>query len=130
MMNTLRHSLKHNQLYLLIGLLAIARGLIFYQERQFFYYPPQFSWLMNSPWFDLTIVAFGLFLVIYVLIPYKNNALTGILLAVIASLIGLVAIIEIEHYIFAGAIKLAQNAVSNLFIICVILWTARHRSKV
>ncbi|MBU5980028.1 hypothetical protein EFP68_01250 [Lactobacillus helveticus] len=110
--------------------MAIAKGLIFYQERQFFYYPPQFSYLMNSPWFDLMIVAFGLVLVIYALIPYKNNALTGILLAVIASLIGLVTIIELEHYVFAGAIKLAQNIVSNLFIICVILWTARHHSKV
>lgn len=85
---------------------------------------------MNATWFDLAIVLFGLILVIYILIPYKNNALTGVLLAAIASLIGLVAIIELEHYIFAGAIKLAQNVVSNFFIICVILWTARHRSKV
>lgn len=85
---------------------------------------------MNATWFDLTIASFGLILVIYVLIPYANNALTGFLLAVIASLIGLVTIIEVEHYIFADAIKLAQNIASNIFIICIIVWTARHRSKV
>lgn len=84
---------------------------------------------MNATWFDLAIVLFGLILVVYVVIPYNNNALTGFLLAVIASLISLVTIIELEHYIFADAIKLAQNVASNLFIIGIILWTARHRSK-
>lgn len=121
--------IKQNSLYIIIGMLAIFRGLIFYEERQFFFYPPEFSWLMNSPWFDLTITLSGILLIAYVLSAWNNNKVLGILLGLIAALIALVAIIELEHFLLAGQIKLAQNIASNLFIIAIIMWTARHCSK-
>lgn len=128
-MKNLAYRVKHNSLYIIIGLLAIARGLIFYDERQFFFYPPVISWLMNSPIFDLAISFSGLALIIFVLSKSHNNKVLGWLMGIVVGLFGLVAIIELEHCIFAGQIKLAQNVVSNLFVIGVILWTARHRSK-
>lgn len=128
-MKQLVYRLKANSLYILIGILAVVRGQIFYEERQFFFYPPEFSWLMNSPWFDLAMVVSGILLIAYALSSMKSNFILGVLMAIIAGLIGLVAIIELEHCVFAGQIKLAQNVASNLFIIAVIMWTARHRSK-
>lgn len=125
----MKKRLKHNVLYILIGILAIARGLIFYTERQFFFYPPQFTWLMNSPWFDGAMILSGTILIIYIIQPKECNLLLGILLGIIAGLLVLVAIIEIEHLIFAGQVKLAQNIASNLFIVAIIMWVARHRSK-
>lgn len=128
-MNKLLERIKHNDIYLLIGLLAIARGLIFYQERSFFFYPPQFTWLMNNKYFYIALMIAGALLIAYVLSDFYVNKILGTLLGVIAGILVVIVCIEIEHITGAYQIKLEQNVASNIFIICIILWTARHCSK-
>lgn len=121
--------IKNNLIYLLIGLLAFGKGLIFFEERQFFFFPPQWTWLMNNAIFDSLMMLSGLALIIYTLIPYKSDRVLGIILALVAFCFVIIVGIEWEHVVFASQIKLKENIASNLFTIGIIFWTARHCDK-
>lgn len=125
----LHHQVKNNILYLIISALIFSKGLGFYLNRRFFFYPPQFAWLMNNVYLDYCMMLAGVVLFLYVCSQYSNNRVLGILLALITAMLAIITCIEIEHVIFAGEIEFVQNAISNTAIIGFILWTARHYSK-
>lgn len=128
-LNQLYQQVKNNILYLIISVLIFSKGLGFYLNRRFFFYPPQFAWLMNNVYLDYAMMIVGVALLVYVCQPSSNNFILGVLLAIITVLLAIITCIEIEHVIFAGEIEFVQNAISNSAIIGFILWTARHYSK-
>lgn len=128
-MRQLLQRLNNNSLYVIISLLIFGKGLGFYLNRKFFFYPPQFAWLMNNVFLDYSMMIAGIGLLVYVCLPSNNNFVLGVLLAIITVLLAIITCIEIEHVIFAGEIEFVQNAISNSAIIGFILWTARHYSK-
>lgn len=128
-LNQLYHQVKNNILYLIIGTLIFSKGLSFYLNRRFFFYPPQLAWLMNNVFLNYAMMTVGIALLVYVCLPSNNNFVLGVLLAIITVLLAIITCIEIEHVIFAGEIELVQNVISNSAIIGFILWTARHYSK-
>lgn len=129
MWKDLKNRAKLNIVYILIGLLVFVKGWVFFRERNFFFFPPQWTWLMNNALFDGLMMATGLGLIILALVPYQNNKLLGILLSLIAAMLVIIICIEWEHVIFASQIKLEENIASNLFIVAAIVWTARHLDK-
>lgn len=128
-LSKLYNQVKNNNLYLIIGTLIFLKGLGFCLNRKFFFYPPQFAWLMNNVFLDYSMMIAGIGLLVYVCLPSNNNFVLGVLLAIITVLLAIITCIEIEHVIFAGEIEFVQNAISNSAIIGFILWTARHYSK-
>ncbi|MBW0437295.1 hypothetical protein KDZ21_03460 [Lactobacillus crispatus] len=128
-MRQLLQRLNNNSLYVIISLLIFGKGLGFCLNRKFFFYPPQFAWLMNNVFLDYSMMIAGIGLLVYVCLPSNNNFVLGVLLAIITVLLAIITCIEIEHVIFAGEIEFVQNAISNSAIIGFILWTARHYSK-
>ena len=128
-LNQLYHQVKNNILYLIIGTLIFSKGLGFYLNHRFFFYPPQLAWLMNNVFLNYTMMTVGIALLVYVCLPSNNNFVLGVLLAIITVLLAIITCIEIEHVIFAGEIEFVQNVISNSAIIGFILWTARHCSK-
>lgn len=128
-LNQLYHQVKNNILYLIIGTLIFSKGLGFYLNRRFFFYPPQLAWLMNNVFLNNAMMTVGIALLVYVCLSSNNNFVLGVLLAIITVLLAIITCIEIEHVIFAGEIEFVQNAISNSAIIGFILWTARHYSK-
>lgn len=128
-LNQLYQQVKNNILYLIISVLIFSKGLGFYLNRRFSFYPPQFAWLMNNVYLDYAMMIVGVALLVYVCQPSSNNFILGVLLAIITVLLAIITCIEIEHVIFAGEIEFVQNAISNSAIIGFILWTARHYSK-
>lgn len=129
MLHQVYQRLKANSLYLIISFAIFAKGLAFYFDHRFFFFPPSLAWFMNNAYLDFSMIFAGLALFAYVCTSYSNNRLLGIILAVITVLIAIIASIEIEHVVFAGKIELIQDAISNVIIICFTLWTARHYSK-
>lgn len=128
-LNQLLHQLRANTPYLIISLMIFFKGLGFCLNRRFFFYPPNFVWLMNNVFLDYSMMVAGVALLVYICSRYNNNRVLGVILGVITALIAIITSIEIEHVVFAGEIEFIQNAVSNTAIIWFILWTARHFSK-
>lgn len=128
-MHQLIYRIKHNTLYIIIGLVIFAKGLCFHLEPPFWFYPPNFKDLMNSPYFNVIMMFFGTALVVYCFAPYCNRKLTGFLLGVIAGCIAIIIFLELEHSYFAGQFKLNQNVINNIGYLATILWAARHRRK-
>lgn len=128
-LNHLYQQAKNNILYLIISVLIFSKGLGFYLNRRFFFYPPQFAWLMNNVYLDYGMMLSGIVLLIYVCSRYNNNRLLGIVFALITAMLAIITCIEIEHIIFAGEIEFIQNAISDTATIGFILWTARNYSK-
>lgn len=129
MWNDLKKRAEYNIPYILIGLLIVAKGYIFFTERNFFFYPPKWTWLMNNALFDVVMILAGLALIVFSLIPYQNNKLLGFLLSLIAFMLAILICLELEHVIFVSQIKLKDNIASDLFTIGTIIWTARHLDK-
>lgn len=128
-LKTVLHQLKTNSLYVIISLIIFGKGLGFYLNRTFFFYPPNFAWLMNNVYLDFLMMLMGLILLWYVCSRVNNNRLLGIILGVIVALFTGITCIEVEHVIFAHQMEFVQNAASNMGIIAFIMWTARHYSK-
>ena len=84
---------------------------------------------MNSTYFDGLMMLVGLALVIYSVIPYRNDVLLGCILGAIVFIFVVIVGIEWEHVQFAGQIKLKENIASNLLTIGTVFWVARHWDK-
>lgn len=121
--------IKNNSIYIIIGLFTFWKGYIFFTERTFFFYPPQWTWLMNNAYFDCCMMLAGLALVIYSVIPYRNDVLLGCILGTIVFIFAVIVGIEWEHVRFAGQIKLKENITSNLLTIGTVFWVAHHWDK-
>ena len=121
-MRQLLQRLNNNSLYVIISLLIFGKGLGFYLNRRFFFYPPQLAWMMNNVYLDCSMMIVGIALLVY-------TCSLGVLLALVVVLLAIISSIEIEHVIFAHEMEFVQNALSNTAVIAFIIWTARHYSK-
>lgn len=129
MWHQLLNRLKTNALYIIISLGIFAKGLGFFLNERFFFYPPKLAWLMNNLFLDYSMMIVGIALLIYVCSKYSNNRVLGVILGLVTAFFAIITSIELEHVIFAGKVEFIQNAISNIIIIGFILWTARHYSK-
>lgn len=92
-----------------------------------FYFPPELRSLMNSPVLQLAFVVAGILMLAYVLSDYQNEHITGILIGFIAGLITILVLLEFEHWYFLD--DFGPVLVSDLTVLAVSSWTARHRCK-
>ncbi|MCH3904133.1 MAG: hypothetical protein LKE17_00050 [Lactobacillus sp.] len=139
-MSNLKHKLsqllancKKNQLYIIIGLAVAANGGCLWIDKLlakhgYFFWPPQWAWLMNDDGFDAIAVIAGVGLIIYALMNAHNNAVSGILLGTCAAFMTLVALVELGHALFAGQFRMLNTIIGDVFIVLIILYTARNRN--
>lgn len=120
--------LKLNSLYVILGLYAVLKGYALITKKYpQFYFPPEFRGLMNSPILQWAFVVAGFLMLLYILSGYQNNRLTGLLLGFIVGLTTVLALLELEHWYFLD--DYGPVLVSDLTVLAVAGWTARHRSK-
>lgn len=120
--------LKLNLLYAILGLYSVLKGMALMTKRSpQFYFPPELRSLMNSPVLQLAFVVAGILMLAYVLSDYQNEHITGILIGFIAGLITILVLLEFEHWYFLD--DFGPVLVSDLTVLAVSSWTARHRSK-
>lgn len=128
-MSKLKQRLKANFVFIAIGLTIAGKGLSFMLARQFFTWPPQYSWLLNDARIDIFALIAGLGLVVYSLSSSHNRQLQGVLLGCCTAYICFITIMEVCHIIFVGQTRLLTTVVGNLFFIAIILYTARTQHK-
>lgn len=120
--------LKLNGLYAILGLYSLLKGTALMTKRSpQFYFPPELRGLMNSPVLQWAFVVAGVLMLVYVLSDYQNEHVTGILIGFIAGLITILVLLEFEHWYFLD--DFGPVLVSDLAVLAVSSWTARHRCK-
>lgn len=119
---------KLNSLYAILGLYSVLKGVALMTKRSpQFYFPPEFRSLMNSPILQLMFIIAGILMLAYIMSDYQNEHVTGILISFIAGLITILVLLEFEHWYFLD--DFGPILVSDLAVLAVCSWTARHRSK-
>ena len=98
----LRHKLKHNLEYLIVGLTGALIGLILIHDRTYFFWPPKFLPYFNSYAVGVIGGISGLGLIIYGLLDKHNDYVVGLLLAVSAGFVSILIFAELLPVVGIG----------------------------
>ena len=94
--------LRHNLNYLILGLTGLIIGVIFSNDRTYFFWPPRFAPYFNSHAVSVIGGMAGLGLIIYGLLDKHNDYIAGILLAVSAGFASILFFAELLPVIGIG----------------------------
>ena len=128
MLNRGKRNLVKNIDYIFIGITIFAMSLSFMQDRQFFFYPPEWAPAFNDIRLDIVGLIAGLLLVLYGLLNAHNNFVIGILLGVCAAFITVILVAEAIHAMFAGLFRLRPGIILDAYLLANIMVTAYSRS--
>ena len=124
----LLYNLKHNDWYVIIGAVTIAIGYSLLTNEHFFFWPPQYSSLMNDDRLDVITLCIGLGLIIYSIIGKHINGVISVLLGLAAANYTVIAVILWMHMQFAGQYKFNVPLALCVGFILVILKVAQSRN--
>lgn len=125
-----RLNLTPRNVEMVLGVYTAIKGLWLYSEKSFFFYPPSWVWIMDSPYLDIAIFLVGFLLFIFALcetdIPelakLRTNAIKALLVILGAIMIWL-ALLGIMHGLFTNEFRMAHGALGNIVIFAIILLT-------
>ena len=128
MLKQLFHNLKYNAWYVIIGAVTTAIGYDLLTNEHFFFWPPQYSSLMNDDRFDVITLCIGLGLIIYSAVGKHTNRIISMLLGLAAANYTIIAVILWMHMQFAGQYKFNMPLTLCVGWILVILKVAQSRN--
>ena len=128
-MKALLVNLRRNFQYVLVGLAMIGNGTTLFVDRNYFYWPPQYSDLMNDQRIDMLMCLTGIALVILAMRNFHkikhSEMLTGLLLGLSAFLVMSMIIVEITHTVGAGEFRMSKTAVDDIILLIGIIYVRR-----
>ena len=111
------------QIEVLLGLTLFIKGIWLVSEREYFFYPPQLSRAMNTPYLDAVMILAGLLLVIFSLQKKRTKTIVNTIriLLVISAVIWLfLALAQATHGLFTPEYRMGHPALGDFFIFCII----------
>lgn len=111
------------QIEVLLGLTLLVKGIWLASERSYFFYPPQLSPALNTPYLDAFMIIVGLLLVGFSLQKKRTRLTVNTIrtLLVISAVIWLfLALIQATHGIFTPEYRMGHPALGDFFIFCII----------
>ena len=123
-----RRNLYRNIDYVLIGLAIFTLSVSFIQDRQFFFYPPEWAPAFNDIRLDTIGLIAGLLLVLYGLFDWHDNFIIGILLGVCAGFVTVILVAEAIHAMFAGQFRMKPAIILNGYLLLNIMLVAYKRN--
>lgn len=117
-----------NSWYSIIGFLVTAVGIALWSNEHYFFWPPQYTSLMNDDRIDAIATLVGIGLIIYALTGMHNNWIIGVLLGIAASFITIIAVAFYIHTFLAGYSKMTLPLIFAVIFVWIILKVARSRN--
>lgn len=124
-------NLSARNVEMVLGTYAVIKGLWLYSEKNFFFYPPSWTWIMDSSYLDIAIFLIGLLLLIFAVCETKYEPLATIrtnairvLLVMLGMIMLWLASLSIVHGIFTPDFRMAHSALGDLVIFVIIALTA------
>lgn len=124
----LLHNLRGNEWYVIIGAVTTAIGYNLLTNEHFFFWPPQYSSLMNDDRLDAITLCIGLGLIIYSAVGKHVNSVISVLLGLATANYTVIAVILWIHMQFAGQCKFNLPLALCIGWILVILKVAKSRN--
>ncbi|TSO25279.1 hypothetical protein FOD82_08550 [Lactobacillus sp. LL6] len=128
MIKLIHNLLTKNSKYTNLGLAMLLMGLDLWSEPDYFFWPPQYAFLMNDNGIDGIAVIVGIGLLVYAGMNIHDNQVAGILLGISAAFVTMITGIEIMHMIFAGQLRMGIPAILGFYMVLNILQIARDRN--
>ena len=111
------------QIEVLLGVTILIKGIWLATERQYFFFPPQISPALNTPYLDGFMMIVGLLLIGFSLQKKRTKFTVNTIrtLLVISAVIWLfLALIQATHGIFTPEYRMGHPALGDFFIFCII----------
>lgn len=125
-MKRLLANLRRNFQYALVGLAMVGNGATLFVDRNYFFWPPQYSDLMNDQRIDMLMCFTGIALMLLAMRDFlklkHSEMLTGLLLGLSAFLVMSMIIVEITHTVGAGEFRMSKTAVDDIILLMGIIY--------
>lgn len=108
----------------LAGLSVAVIGIFLLVDRQYFFYPPEWSSLMNDMKLDVIILVAGIGLVICGLYNNKIRWLSAIFFILAGAAVLALASIQLMHVVYAGQFRMAHTIIGDVIIFILIIHAA------
>lgn len=116
-----------NTLQLIISIWTVVIGLFLFDDRNFFFWPPNFKKIENDMKLDALIVLIGLALFLCTILFVKNKWVIGVLLVMIGAISLALAVLTFMHVIMTHYFLMVLIAFSNLVLFTLTLIVAHYK---
>lgn len=116
-----------NTLQLIISIWTVVIGLFLFDDRNFFFWPPNFKKIENDMKLDALIVLIGLALFLCTILFVKNKWVIGVLLVMVGAISLALAALTFMHVIMTHYFLMVLIAFSNLVLFTLTLIVAHYK---
>lgn len=108
----------------LAGLSVAVIGIFLLVDRQYFFYPPEWSSLMNDMRLDVIVLVAGIGMVVCGLMKNRIRWLTVIFFVLAGAAVLALASIQLMHVLYAGQFRMAHTIIGDVIIFALIIHAA------
>lgn len=124
-----RRRLSVKNLEILIGLFALIKGIWLLHDTQYFFYPPNFTWIMDNSIIDTLIALTGVVLIVSSLIASKTQTTLWIniskgCLVIVGVVALLLLLLQLTHGLFTPDFRMNHTALGDGFVFVATYLTA------
>lgn len=116
-----------NTLQLIISIWTVVIGLFLFDDRNFFFWPPNLKRIENDMKLDALIVLIGLALFLCTILFVKNKWLIGVLLVAVGAISLALAALTFMHVIMTHYLPMFLMAFCNLVLFILTLIVAHYK---
>lgn len=116
-----------NTLQLIISIWTVVIGLFLFDDRTYFFWPPNLKNIENDMRLDTLIVITGLALFLCTILFVKNKWIIGVLLVAVGAISLALASLTFMHVIMAHYLPMILMAFCNLVLFILTLIVAHYK---
>lgn len=126
MLKLLKQRLKTNTLHIIIGCAIALIGLELWLNKGYFFWPPNASSVLNDDVVGFFGTALGCGIVLWSFSRDQNPKTNQIFLTLATAFMTLLAFVELGHALFMHYPRIFTNVITDVALIAVIMYIARH----
>lgn len=126
MLKLLKQRLKINTLHIIIGCVIALIGLELWLNKGYFFWPPNASSVLNDDVVGFFGTTLGCGIILWSFSRDQNPKTNQIFLTLATAFMTLLAFVELGHALFMHYPRIFTNVITDVALIAVIMYVARH----